>query len=389
MPGAQIFTAVALSCFLADAFSAVQSIQPPCCPCEIVHPGLVKPTYVNGPLLMYPGSAWLFSAALVKGLTYSPVTLVCQTPFRRNRPLLRLQWLKIKKSQPIKRLRSMTLVVLMLLIVSGDVELNPGPTGSSSSATGAANSIANESPKQNVCQLFRVCSSCNEQVHVRQKKCKHCGFVLQRHAGRPTGTTATAGFNVSVFGGRPTGTKSAVGFNVSGGRPMGTTASAGFSVSGGRPTGTTAAAGFSVSMSRGRPIGTTAAAGFSVSMSGGRPTGTTAAAGFSVSMSGGRPTGTTAAAGFSVSMSGGRPTGTTAAAGFSVSMSGGRPTGTTAAAGFSVSGGRPTGMTAAAGFSVSGGRPTGTTAAEGFKVSSGRPVGTNVVSGCAVGVGGG
>ena len=123
VPGAQIFTAVAMGCVLAGGFCFVQSNQPPCCPCEIVHPGLVKPTYVSGSLLMYPGSAWLFSAALVKGLTYSPLTLVCQTPFRRNRPLLRLQWLK--KRRPIKKLRSMTLVILMLLIISSDVELNP------------------------------------------------------------------------------------------------------------------------------------------------------------------------------------------------------------------------------------------------------------------------
>ena len=336
VPGAQLLAAVTMSFVLAGIIGAVQSNQPPCCPCKVVHPGLVKPIHVNGPLiLMFPGAAWQFSAALVKGLTFSPVTVVCQTPFRRNRPLMRLQWLK--KFRPIKKLRSMTLVVLMLLIVSGDVELNPGPTGSSSSFANAPDSNADQSTRSTVCQLFRACSGCNENVSMS--------------GGRPTGTTAVAGFNVSM--------------------------------SGGRPTGTTAAAGFDVSMSGGRPTGTTAAAGFDVSMSGGRPTGTTAAAGFDVS--GGRPTGTTAAAGFDVS--GGRPTGSTAAAGFDVS--GGRPTGTTAAAGFDVSGGRPTGTTAAAGFDVSGGRPTGTTAAEGFNCSSGRPVGTTMARGYAAGVGGG
>ena len=329
MPGALFFTAVAMSFVLAGVFCALQSNQPTCCPCEIVHPGLVKPTYVSGSLLVYPGSAWLFSAALVKGLAYSPVTLVCQTPFRRNRPLLRLKWLK--KSRPIQKLQSMTLVILMLLIISGDVELNPGPSGSTSSITNEPNDNAD----QCIQKLFRACSSCNELVHVQQKKCKHCGYVLQRRAGRPPGTTATAGFNVSMLGGRP--------------------------------------------------FGTTAAAGFDVCKSGGRPTGTTAAAGFDVSKAGGRPTGTTAAAGFDVS--GGRPTGTTVAAGFGVS--GGRPTGTTVAAGFGVSGGRPTGTTVAAGFGVSGGRLTRTTAAEGFKVSSGRPVGTDVASGYGTGVGGG
>ena len=272
VPGVQLFAAVALSCVLAGILGTVQGNQPPCCPCKIVHPGLVKPKYLNGPLiLMYPGAAWQFSAALVKGLTFSPVTVVCQTPFRRNRPLMRLQWLK--KFCPIKKLQSMTLVVLMLLIVSGDVELNPGPTGSSSSATDAPDSNADQSTQSTVCQLFRACSSCNGRVHVRQKKCKLCGCVLLRHAGRPTGTTATAGFNVSLSGGRPMGTTAAAGFDVSmsGGRPIGTTAAAGFHVSGGRPTGTTAAEGFNVSS--GRPVGTTVVEGYSAGVGGGRPSG--------------------------------------------------------------------------------------------------------------------
>ena len=103
MPGAPLLAAVAMSFVLAGIIGAVQSNQPSCCPCKIVHPGLVKPIHVNGPLvLMYPGAAWQFSAALVKGLTFSPVTVVCQTPFRRNRPLMRLQWLK--KCRPIKKL---------------------------------------------------------------------------------------------------------------------------------------------------------------------------------------------------------------------------------------------------------------------------------------------
>ena len=94
VPGAQLLTAVAMSFVLAGVFCAIQNNPPPCCPCEIVHPGLVKPIYVSGPMFMYPRSAWLFSATLVKGLAYSAITLVCQTPFRRNRPLLRLKWLK-------------------------------------------------------------------------------------------------------------------------------------------------------------------------------------------------------------------------------------------------------------------------------------------------------
>ena len=182
VPGAQLFAAVAMSCVLAAILGTLPSNQPSCCPCKIVHPGLLKPKYMNGPLiLMYPGAAWQFSAALVKGLSFSPVTLVCQTPFRRNRPLMRIQWLK--KFRPIKKLRSMTLVVLMLLIVSGDVELNPGPTGSSSSFADAPDSNENQSTQSTVCQLFRACSSCNERVHVQQKRCKHCGFILLHHAG--------------------------------------------------------------------------------------------------------------------------------------------------------------------------------------------------------------
>ena len=78
-----------MSVVLAGIFGAVQSNQPPCCPCKIVHPILVKPIYVNGPLiLMYPGAVWHFSAGLVKGLSFTSVTLMCQTLFCRNRSLL-------------------------------------------------------------------------------------------------------------------------------------------------------------------------------------------------------------------------------------------------------------------------------------------------------------
>ena len=209
--------------------------------------------------------------------------------------------------------------------------------------------------------FYRACPSCMQQVHVRCMKCKYCSFVLRGALGRPTGTTAAAGSNVSD--GRPTGTTAAAGSNVSDGRPTGTTAAAGSNVSDGRPTGTTAAAGFDVSRSGGRPTGTTAAAGSNVSA--GRPSGTTAAAGSNVSA--GRPSGTTAAAGSNVSA--GRPTGTSAAAGFNVSA--GRPTGTTAAAGSGIgkSPGRRKGTTMKKGYSagVGGGRPSGAAAQRGAK----------------------
>ena len=286
--GAQLFAAVAMSFVLASIFDAVQSNQPPRCPCQIGDPGLVKPTYVNGPLiLMYPQAVWQFSAALVKGLTFSHVTLVCQTPFHRNRSL-------------------------MLLIVSGDVELNPGPIGSSSSIADAPNGNASQSTQSIDCQLFTEHAPAVMRC-MFGKRCKRCGFVLLRHVGRPTGTTAIAGLMCPCLGKGPRGQLQLLEYIMC--------------PSGDRPTGTTAAAGFNASMSGDRPTGTTAAAGFNASMSGDRSTGTTAAAGFNVSMSGGRPTGTTAAAGFYVSMSGSRPTGTTVARGYTAGLGGGWPSG--------------------------------------------------------------
>ena len=159
VPGAPLLAAVAMNFVLAVIIGAMQSNQPPYCLRKIVHPGLVKPIHVNSPLiLMYPGAAWQFSAALAKGLTSSPVTVVCQTPFCRNWPLMHLQWLN--KFRPIKKLRSMTLVVLMLLIVSGNVELNPGPTGSSSSFADPPEINVDQSTRSTVCQLFRAIFCC-------------------------------------------------------------------------------------------------------------------------------------------------------------------------------------------------------------------------------------
>ena len=333
MHGASLITALAMSFAMAGIIGALQSIPPHCCPCEVVHPGLVKPAYARDQVLTSPpGAAWQFSADLVvKRLNISPVTLVCQTPFCRNRPLLRLQWLK--KLRPIKKLRSMTLVVLMLLIISGDVELNPGPTGASSPSTDMSKKSTNTSAQGTdhhllICdgQFFTACPSCKVKVHVKQKQCSHCGFTLKHRRGRPAGTTAAAGFDVSE--GRPTGTTAAAGFDVSEGRPTGTTAAAGFDVSmcGGRPTGTTTIAGFDVSTSGGRPKGTTTAAGFDVSTSGGRPKGTTTGAGCNVSS--GRPVGTTVARGSKVGLSPEWPKGTAADKGYGAGVGGGRPIGT-------------------------------------------------------------
>jgi len=57
--------------------------------------------------------------------------------------------------------------VLMLPLLCGDVESNPGPKG------------------------YKVCPSCSEQVPISQVKC-NCGYTLKRKIGRPAGTTAEA-----------------------------------------------------------------------------------------------------------------------------------------------------------------------------------------------------
>ena len=134
--------------------------------------------------------------------------------------------------------------------------------------------------------LYRKdCKICKHRNHFRSTKCKLCKSSLTHSPGRPTGTTASEGSDVSL--GRPTGTTASEGSDVSLGRPTGTTASEGSDVSLGRPTGITASEGYDVP--QGRPTGTTASEGYDVSQ--GRPTGTTASEGYDVSQ--GRPTGTT------------------------------------------------------------------------------------------------
>ena len=144
------------------------------------------------------------------------------------------------------------------LLLSGDVELNPGPT------------------------VYKACPQCNNQVHIRSVVCISCGFVIRKdkRAGRPKCTTSQLGYNIST--GRPVGTISDTGIvvtecligatssNVRVGRPIGTTRDAGSNVSTGRPIGTTRDAGSNVGT--GRPIGTTRDAGSNVSD--GRPVGT-------------------------------------------------------------------------------------------------------------------
>ena len=166
------------------------------------------------------------------------------------------------------------------LLLSGDVELNPGPTG------------------------YRQCPQCNNQVHIKRLVCVSCGYALRNKGkGRPIGTTSQLGYRVST--GRPgtTHTGSTSDINIGHpGRPVGTTRDAGSNVGTGRPSGTTRDAGSNVGT--GRPSGTTRDAGSNVGT--GRPSGTTRDAGSNVGT--GRPIGTTRDAGSIVST--GRPIGT-------------------------------------------------------------------------------
>ena len=102
------------------------------------------------------------------------------------------------------------------LLLSGDVELNPGPTG------------------------YRQCPQCNNQVHIKRLICVSCGYALcNKGKGRPIGTTSQLGYNVPTgHPGRPVGTTRDAGSNVGTGHPIGTTSDAGSSVSTGRPIGT-------------------------------------------------------------------------------------------------------------------------------------------------------
>ena len=109
------------------------------------------------------------------------------------------------------------IICVILLLLCGDIEINPGPKG------------------------MKICPECKSFVSNRQKICK-CGFSFNTRTGHPVGTTRTAGFNVSK--GRPIGTTFCDGFKISKGRPIGTTQDAGYITTGGRSIGTTLDAGF-------------------------------------------------------------------------------------------------------------------------------------------------
>ena len=147
------------------------------------------------------------------------------------------------------------IVLYLLILLSGDIEVNPGPKG------------------------LKLCPQCKTLVAISIKLCS-CGFRFNKK-GRPGNTNKLNKYSTST--GRPLGTSHAAGFKVSFGRPVGTTHVAGFDVSNGRQVGSTCDAGFNVST--GRTVGTTVDAGLKAST--GRPIGTTVDAGFYASN--GRP----------------------------------------------------------------------------------------------------
>ena len=261
-------------------------------------------------------------------------------------------------------------VVTMLLLCSGDIELNPGPG------------------------CYVVCPSCNIRVHIRKKTCE-CGYRLFRKCGRlagtdsghPMGTTRDAGFTAST--GHPTSDID-IDMNVPTGRPVGTTRDAEFSASTGHPTHDV---NIEINVPTGRPVGTTQDAGFNAST--GRPT---SDIDIEMNVPSGRPVGTTQDAGFNAStghptsdidikmnVPTGRPVGTTRDAGFSgstghpthdvnieMNVPTGRPVGTTQDAGFNALTGHPTSDIDIE-MNVPTGRPVGTTQDAGFSASTGCP----------------
>ena len=118
---------------------------------------------------------------------------------------------------------------------------------------------------------YVACPNCNMQVHIRKKVCvcgfrliKKRGIVVGKRTGRPLGTTQDAGFAAST--GHPTADIN-VEMNVPIGRPFGSTRYAGFSASTGHPT---ADVDIELNVPTGRPLGTTRDVGFSAST--GHPT---------------------------------------------------------------------------------------------------------------------
>ena len=80
-------------------------------------------------------------------------------------------------------------VTVLLLLLCGDIEMNPGP-------------------------VYTLCPNCNIRVHIRKKICE-CGYVLHTKGGRKMGTS-NPGFSGSA--GRPPANVD-IEFNVPIGRP--------------------------------------------------------------------------------------------------------------------------------------------------------------------------
>ena len=123
--GALLITAMTISLIGVGSFGTMQTS-----PRQLMLPTIVTPTSGSYPILpsFPPMTEWQFSDDIF--VNYLHFALVCKPPYRRNQPLLRLQW--ITKMRAIKRLQAMHVLVLMLLIIVEDVELNASPTGSSS-----------------------------------------------------------------------------------------------------------------------------------------------------------------------------------------------------------------------------------------------------------------
>ena len=91
------------------------------------------------------------------------------------------------------------LTLNILLLLCGDIEVNPGPKG------------------------MKICPQCKQYLSTRQNVCK-CGHTFNKK-GRPIGTTQATGYKVSK--GRPIGKTCSTGCVIGSGRPVGTTVDAG------------------------------------------------------------------------------------------------------------------------------------------------------------------
>ena len=86
------------------------------------------------------------------------------------------------------------------LLLCGDIESNPGPTG------------------------YRSCPQCGANVSIRSISCS-CGYVFRKGKGKGSGRPKSHPV------GRPIGTTRSAGYNVGTGRPVGTTRDDGSDVS--------------------------------------------------------------------------------------------------------------------------------------------------------------